>query len=216
MIFKGVLFDFDGVIADTMDYNYECWSRAFEEYGYTLDKGRYLRMEGTGARTIGQHFIEEIPHPKPSWVDIQLRKNEYFLKGYELVIYEQIPQILDLLDSAKIPYVIVTGSDRDRLIKTLDADLLDRFRGSVTMEDTERGKPFADPYKKGAEILKMAPTECVVVENAPAGIEAGKSAGSFTVGLKTTLTDDDLSKADLIFNDHTELLHWMKDRINGK
>ena len=84
----------------------------------------------------------------------------------------------------------------------------------MEMEDTEKGKPFADPYKKGAEILKISPDECIVVENAPAGIEAGKSAGSFTVGLKTTLADDDLRKADLIFNDHSELLSWMKDKLN--
>ena len=215
MNFKGVLFDFDGVIADTMDFNFECWHKSFSAYGYDLDKSRYLQMEGTGAKTIAEHFIKEISGPKPVWKDIQLRKNELFFEGYQLAIYPQIPHILDLLDSAKIPYAIVTGSDRDRLRKTLNDDFYFRFKGSVTMDDTERGKPFPDPYLAGAEILNIFPEDCVVIENAPAGIEAGKGSGAFTIGLKTTLTDADLKKADLIFSDHEKLLNWMEDRLNG-
>lgn len=216
MKIEGILFDFDGVIADTMDFNFECWNAAFSNYGYDLKKREYLLMEGTGAKTIGLTFIEKIDGPKPTWQQIQKYKNDLFISGYKLKIYPVIINIIKYLNEKKIPFALVTGSDRMRLKAIFDAELLKQFKGIVTMEDTQRGKPFADPYLRGAEILNVSPENCLVVENAPSGISAGKNAGAYTVALMTTLEKEDLSNADQIFINHEELFVWLEDQLNGR
>lgn len=216
MKIEGILFDFDGVIADTMDFNFECWNAAFSNYGYDLKKREYLLLEGTGAKTIALTFIEKIDGQKPTWQQIQKHKNDLFITGYTLRIYPEIYKIMDLLNKIKIPFALVTGSDRMRLEAILDAEILKQFKGTVTMEDTKRGKPFADPYLKGAEILEVSPKSCLVVENAPSGISAGKKAGAYTVALMTTLEKEDLSNADQIFANHEELFLWLEGQINGR
>ena len=73
----------------------------------------------------------------------------------------------------------------------------------VTSADVQRFKPDPDPYLKGAELLKFAPADCLVVEDAPAGIRAGKAAGASVLALRTTDIDPQLSAAgaDWIVND---------------
>jgi len=65
----------------------------------------------------------------------------------------------------------------------------------VTTRDVQRGKPNPDPYLMGAKILGIPPTECVVIEDAPSGVRAGKAAGARVVALRTTASDDELQEA---------------------
>jgi sugar-phosphatase len=77
----------------------------------------------------------------------------------------------------------------------------------LTARDVPRGKPNPDPYLMGAKILGVSPFDCVVIEDAPSGVRAGKAAGARVVALRTTATDAGLleSGADCIVNDCTEL-----------
>jgi beta-phosphoglucomutase-like phosphatase (HAD superfamily) len=65
----------------------------------------------------------------------------------------------------------------------------------VTSADVQRFKPDPDPYLKGAELLRLAAADCVVVEDAPAGIRSGRAAGSLVLALRTTEADDLLTAA---------------------
>jgi sugar-phosphatase len=65
----------------------------------------------------------------------------------------------------------------------------------VTSNDITRGKPDPEPYLKGAETLGFAPGDCVVAEDAPAGVRAGKSAGMRVIGLRTTVAENELTGA---------------------
>jgi sugar-phosphatase len=65
----------------------------------------------------------------------------------------------------------------------------------VTSTDVVRGKPDPEPYRKGAEFLGLAPADCLVVEDAPAGIRAGKAAGARVLALRTTSADAELQAA---------------------
>jgi beta-phosphoglucomutase-like phosphatase (HAD superfamily) len=77
----------------------------------------------------------------------------------------------------------------------------------VTARDVPRGKPNPDPYLMGARILGVAPAECVVIEDAPSGVRAGKAAGSRVVALRTTASDTELEEAgaEWIVDDCAEL-----------
>lgn len=65
----------------------------------------------------------------------------------------------------------------------------------ITANDISRGKPDPEPYRKGAEWLKLSPADCIVVEDAPAGIRSGKAAGARVIALRTTMTDEELLEA---------------------
>lgn len=65
----------------------------------------------------------------------------------------------------------------------------------VTSDSVQRGKPFPDPYLRGAEVLGIAPADCVVVEDAASGVRSGKAAGARVLGLLTTSREDELLSA---------------------
>jgi sugar-phosphatase len=77
----------------------------------------------------------------------------------------------------------------------------------VTADDVQHGKPNAEPYLKGAALLGFAPVDCLVVEDAPAGIRAGKAAGASVLALRTTEEDAEISAAgaDWIVSDLASL-----------
>jgi sugar-phosphatase len=77
----------------------------------------------------------------------------------------------------------------------------------ITSTDVQRGKPDPEPYIKAAKILGFAPAECIVMEDAPAGIRAGKAAGARVLALRTTAADPELTQsgADWIANDLASL-----------
>ena len=83
------------------------------------------------------------------------------------------------------------------------ADLLPYVQNMVTVDDIHRGKPDPEPYQKGAAKLNLPPSECVVIEDAPSGVRAGKAAGAWVLAVRTTTGDEELlgAGADWIVND---------------
>jgi mannitol-1-/sugar-/sorbitol-6-phosphatase len=87
----------------------------------------------------------------------------------------------------------------------------------ITADDVKYGKPHPEPYLKGAEGLGFSPAECLVIEDAPAGIAAGRSAGMKVIGLASTYAAGKLSEADAVIKGFRELSVQMSDdrlRIN--
>ncbi|MDE6229112.1 MAG: HAD-IA family hydrolase, partial [Muribaculaceae bacterium] len=110
----------------------------------------------------------------------------------------------------------VTGAALGSLRDRLDVDFPGRFPADrrVTALNVERGKPYPDPFLKGAELAGVKPQECVVIENAPLGVTAGHRAGCFTVGVATgpiplaTLKE---AGADLVFASMPECASQLPD-----
>jgi sugar-phosphatase len=104
-------------------------------------------------------------------------------------------------------YAIVTSATRALAEVRLRAAGLPVPANLVTARDVQRGKPSPDPYLMGARILGVPPVECVVIEDSPSGVRAGKAAGARVVALRTTATDAELQEAgaDWIVKDCAEL-----------
>jgi beta-phosphoglucomutase len=86
-----------------------------------------------------------------------------------------------------------------------DNDQADLFDVTITADDAVRSKPHPDPFLRAAEALHFNPANCLVVENASFGIEAARAAGCRVVAICTTLSREDLSRADWIVENHREL-----------
>jgi beta-phosphoglucomutase len=88
---------------------------------------------------------------------------------------------------------------------SLDRAHQQHFDFIITGDEVPRAKPFPDPYLTAAHHLGILPEQCMVVENAPLGIEAAKNAGMYCVAIATTLGEEYLTAADLILRNIAEL-----------
>ena len=119
-----------------------------------------------------------------------------------------LPGAMELLQALPLDrWAIVTSCTRALAAVRIDAAGLPKPKQMVTSTDVQHGKPDPEPYLKGAQILGVPAADCLVIEDAPAGIRAGKAAGARVLALRTTASDAELQQAgaDWIVNDCAEL-----------
>ncbi len=193
---NALLFDMDGVLIDSTPAVARVWSQWAREHG--LDPDEVVRKaHGRPSISTVKDYFPDADHEAENRV-IEQRE----IEDLEGVV--PLPGALELLSSLPLErWAIVTSCTRPLAEARLKAAGLPRPRTFVTSTDVAHGKPAPDPYLKGAAALGFAPGECVVVEDAPAGIRAGKSAGSRVIGLRTMLNDPELKAvgADWLLDD---------------
>lgn len=171
----------------------------------------------TGAATIQLIFQRELGRkcPPERVKELYRIKTEYFR---EMGAKEQMPgagRMLAAFRRAGKRRVLVTGSGQASLIESINEDYPGAFGEGdrVTAHDVEHGKPAPDPYLKGAGIAGVSPERCVVIENAPLGVRAGKAAGCFTIAVTTgPIPREEFEKegADMIFDSMPEFADWLE------
>lgn len=223
---RAVLFDMDGVLYNSMPYHAKAWNRAMADFGYNLpEKEVYLHEGRTGASTVNLVSQREFGKTvsKEHVADIYKVKSDYFNKFPPA---EPMPGAISLLRQIKsqgLKILIVTGSGQLSLLDRLNNDFPDIFHRElmVTAFDVKHGKPNPEPYLMGLQKGELHPNNCIVVENAPLGVQAAKAAGIFTIAVNTgPLPDETLLNegADLLFNsmqalsDEWETLSRMFDK----
>jgi sugar-phosphatase len=114
----------------------------------------------------------------------------------DLQVLPGVKSLLDALSPDR--WAIVTSSTRRLLLARLKAAGLPVPGRIISGDDVERGKPDPEPYRRGAELLGFRPKECLVVEDAPSGVGAGKAAGCRVLGVLGTHTAAELDGADWV------------------
>lgn len=203
---KAVIFDFDGVIADTMKDNCLAWQSAFADFKFTLNPSEYYKLEGMGRYQIADHFIEKyqlnpaIRNTVVETKELNYKNNNHFR------LYDEVPAILSLLKQKNIHIAIVTGASRDRINEHLNAGIKESLTALITADDVKNTKPHPEPYLKAVQKMGLNAGDCLVVENAILGIQSAKAAACKCFALETTLRKADLGLADEVFATHKELL----------
>lgn len=201
------LIDMDGVLYDSMKYHTVAWHRMMLEYGLDIPRDEFYLYEGmTGAATI-ELLWQRAFHTTPSVEQVKEMYARKTVLFNELGRKEPMPgadRMLGAFRDAGWKRVLVTGSSQRSLIDMIVNDYPGIFAPDrmVTARDVKHGKPSPEPYLKGAELAGVAPERCVVVENAPLGVRAGKAAGCLTVAVTTgpiPRSEFEREKADLIF-----------------
>ncbi len=205
---KAILFDFDGVLAETLAFHLRAWRQVFEEEGIEPEELTLRLNEGAPAYKIAQALAirggRELSEEDAK--DIALKKNKIFRATNKAKVYKEVSEIIALARDRGLKVGLVTGTALENLYAVLPEELLRNFDYIVKDGDTERGKPYPDPYLVAAEKLGLKPAECLVLENAPLGVESAKAAGTFCVALETTLDREHLQKADVVVKNHSEFL----------
>jgi len=205
MSYKGILFDFDGVTVDSMHQHYDAWSQAFAEKDVSFEKEDFFQLEGQGLPKIARMQGEQHGLEEQEILDIIVKKVRYYYSLHETKFYDYFLTMMQNLKNKNIPMAVVTGGQRERVFSILDEYFPGIFKNAVTIDDVENGKPHPEPFLKGAEMLKLDPKECIVIENAPLGITSAKRAGCLVIAVKTTLTEEYLGEADFVFDTFREV-----------
>ena len=211
---KHFLFDFDGVLSQSPYTLFEAWSFAFRRVAdVDIGKCEYFLLEGIGVQKTVE-ILGEKYNVKPSDYSTIIRlKNDYFRKNYSFTLYEGVSEILTKVRTNGSKTALVTGADKHRILQSVPKDFINHFDVVVTSDDIVNTKPNPEPYIKAAGLLGVEPADCVVLENAPLGIQAGKAARMFVIAFKSTLSDCYLSDADLVLESITDLLGLIKTSI---
>lgn len=197
----GALFDWDGVIIDSAAQHEESWNRLARREHLTLPDGHFKKGFGMKNEYIIPELLRWTQDPAEIRRLSDLKEALYREIVQEAGI-EPLPGVetwLDALLLAGVPCAI--GSSTPRLNLTCVLQRLNwesRFVALVSAEDVDRGKPAPDVFLLAAERLGIPATRCVVFEDTPVGIEAGRSAGTRVIGVSTTHPPHHLSQADRV------------------
>jgi beta-phosphoglucomutase len=198
----GVIFDFDGVIADSESLHLRAFQQAFAARGWKLSRGAYYeRYLGSSDRDVIDAFAVE----RGEWLTPADRTNLLESKGR---IYEALAAggalcpgadaCIRRLD-ARFPLAIASGALRHEIEHTLDAaGLRDKFLTIVGADDVVQSKPAPDPYLEAARRIGVAPGACVAIEDSPWGLESGRAAGLRTIGITHSYPTARLKLADVV------------------
>jgi sugar-phosphatase len=192
----GLLFDMDGVLVDSTPAVARVWTRWAARHGFDAAEVVH-RAHGRPSITTVREYLPNGDH---------LAENKEIERDEVTDLDGVVPlpgalQLLSALPRAR--WTIVTSCSRRLAEVRLKTSGLPRPEVFVTSSDITNGKPAPDPYLKGAEVLGFSPRDCVVVEDAPAGVRSGKAAGARVIALRTTMTEKELwdAGADWVVGD---------------
>jgi sugar-phosphatase len=189
---RGVLFDFDGVLADSTQSAERAWSRWATEYSISPDRV----LDGLHGRRSTDTVSSFLPEPEHAAGLARIEE----LEQSDAAGIRPIPGAVELLSGLPANWAIVTSGTPALLAARLEVAGLPRAPIVVTGDDVTAGKPAPDGYLKAAAALGIPISDCVVVEDAPAGIQSGRAAGAAAVlgvGELAVTTDADVVVRDL-------------------
>ncbi len=185
---KAVLFDLDGVLIDSTRAVARVWHRWALEHGFDPDEV-VMRAHGRPSLTTVREYLPNADHAAENR-EVERREMED-LEGVAL-----LPGSLRLLTALPPDrWTIVTSCTRPLAETRLRAAGLPVPKLMITSNDITNGKPHPEPYLKGAAVLGFSASNCVVVEDVPAGIRAGKASGARVIAFRTTVKDPELVAA---------------------
>ncbi|GGS02808.1 phosphatase [Streptomyces aureoverticillatus] len=191
---EALLFDNDGTLVSSIESVHRCWTRWAQEYGISAEEFRKVELHGRPAVEI---VADLLPAERVDEAVARIDELEVSDVAGGVVA---LPGTLDLL--ASLPperWAVVTSATR-RLAEARLAEVGIRPKTLIAADDITRGKPDPEPFLLAARTLGVDPARCVVFEDAPAGLTAGRAAGMTTVALTTTHTAPELS-ADVVLPD---------------
>lgn len=203
-----LLFDMDGVIVDNHYYHLQAWMEFSKRHGFHLDETEYKRhINGRTIAATMSHFFPEESDP----YKITALGNEKEEIYRELYRPHQQPlkgliTFLELTTEAGISVGVGSSAPPANITFTLDGlGLRKYFKAIVNGSEVKTGKPDPEVYLKLADKLGAKAGDCIVLEDALSGIEAGKRAGAKVIGLATTHPAHEISHSDLVVNDFSNL-----------
>ena len=220
---QAIVFDFDGVIANSEPLHLRAFQRSFGDLGLALSADEYysayLGYDDVGVFTsvardrglaLSAPQVDALVVRKGEYVQELLRAGEVLFPGAAVFIQQA---------AAAVPVAIASGAQRHEIEEILDATgLRGFFAVIVAAGETAQGKPFPDPYARAFQLLDAAngglsKNRCVAIEDSRWGLESARAAGLRCVGVTTSYTASELPAAELVADGLRELTIPMLDEL---
>lgn len=193
-----ILFDLDGVLVDSTHSVARFWKQWAAQH--KVSPVEAVRV-AHGRRTLETVRLLA-PHLDAEAETLRIEAIEADDSG----ALERVKGALELLSALPAErWAVVTSGSRYLATRRLSNNGLPQPLAFVTADEVSQGKPHPEPYLKGAELLGLSPQECLVFEDAPAGIESARAAGMTAVAVATTYPVADLARADTVIRDLSQV-----------
>jgi beta-phosphoglucomutase len=199
-VIKAIIFDLDGVIVDTAHYHFVAWQRLAKEIGVSFSLEDNERLKGVSRMRSLEIILEigGVTLPKEKMEELALLKNKWFLEYVSAIKPEEIfPGVKELIiEMKKQGYKIALGSSSKNAELVLELLKIKQLFDAIADGNMiTKSKPNPEIFLLAASKLRVSPSECVVFEDAEAGVEAALAAGMKCVGVGSI---EQLGKANLI------------------
>jgi len=215
---KGFIFDLDGVIVDTAKYHYLAWKKLANHLGFEFTKEQNELFKGVSRKRCLEILLEignreATQEEFDTWM---VEKNVDYLQYIENMdeseILPDVPKVLEFLKQKDIPIALGSASKNAQPILE-KVKLLHYFDTIVDGNNVTKAKPDPEVFLLAAKKLGVDASDCVVFEDAVAGVEAANAANMMSIGIGEK---DVLSKAQFIFKNFTEInTKFIKDLIEN-
>jgi HAD superfamily hydrolase (TIGR01509 family) len=213
MRLSALIFDMDGVIVDSEPLHERAFRRVFAEIGHAETHGvDFPAYYGKSDVQVWQDFIAR-HSPPHTLAELLGRKERHFAEAVaaEEPIFAGLPELLERC-AARWPVGLASGSRHATINSVLALRGLRRhFRAIVSSEDVPRGKPAPDVFLRAAELLGVAPAQCVVIEDSAAGVAAGRAAGMTVIAITNSLPAEKLAHAHHVVRDYDQIAQLLWD-----
>ncbi len=184
---KGLIFDLDGTLADTMPYHFEGWKKACIKYGAVIDPAFLRKHTGSPGWIIASEIIKKCGLDGTVTIDqILEEKLNQFYKVQPNV--KPVKPVADIVRKyyRKLPMAVGSGGHREAVIRTLEITGLRKyFDIVVTANDVDNFKPHPETFLKCAELMNVDPAHIEVFEDGDLGIEAARMAGMVATDVRS-------------------------------
>ena len=201
----GVLFDYNGVIANDERLHEIAFARVLSRYGVILTHNTYRRnclgkTDKDGFQQLVLSFAGELASVPVEDLVQQKQRTYLRLVSHDDILYPHAAEVIKAL-SNDVKLALVTSATLAEVLSVLGGNgLTEAFSAIITAEDIVRGKPDPEGYLKGLEALMVSPDRAIAIEDSKSGVEAAKAANVVCVAVLHTSTVEDLLIADLIVN----------------
>ena len=193
-----VIFDMDGVIADTAEAHKLAWKTYLADYGRDFTEAQFKAIFGTGNKELCPILFPEKQLTEDEIKKIGDDKEAAFrtVAQGNLPTYPGFYEFLEYCDSMNIPLAVGSSACRENVDFILkDLKITNRFITTVSADDVAHAKPAPDIFLKAAKNAHVPPESCLVIEDSLMGIQSGLQAGMRVVALTTTHQAEELHEA---------------------
>jgi beta-phosphoglucomutase len=197
---SAVIFDMDGVLADTIELHYQSWQRVADEWQIPFSKANYSQILGMKREESVDYLLRGRQIDAETRLEMLRRKNEYYLELVETLNADQllpgVPELLAALQADQVRIALGSSSkNADLVLQKLGIDRL--FEVVADGNSVINSKPSPEVFQKAADLMGLPPSECLVIEDAASGVAAAKAAGMKVLGVGPL---ERLKQADLVIN----------------
>ncbi len=192
---KAVIFDLDGVLLDSAEYHFLAWKKIADELHIRFDRKRNHLLRGVSRRESLLIMVHgQIELSEKEIDDLTTRKNTLYLdfvrKAGPKLLFHGINTFLDELHKTPLKLAVSSGSKNAPELIDISGIRKDCFGAIVSGHDFTKSKPDPESFLVAAKKINASPENCLVVEDAPAGIEAARRAGMGTFGIGDAELED--------------------------